>query len=179
MSANSFDELNSAPPPTLLQPTLQNDWRIKMRKTARIPFRASWVAVALVVACPALAQERPSVAAASPGSVPIIGVAPAIAPADVTPSANAAPASMPHHWRFVMPRRSIATADLTPFRIAAQVRMLHHWHRATSIPQENQSLNQLLARRPDLQTHSHMTYTTQVRVGERTRLQLPGSEFAH
>jgi hypothetical protein len=38
----------------------------------------------------------------------------------------------------------------------------------------------LLAQHPELQTHSHMTYyTSGIQVGQRARLQPPGSEFSH
>jgi hypothetical protein len=58
--------------------------------------------------------------------------------------------------------------------------MLHHWPHATEQPDDEKSLGQLLAQHPELQTHSHMTYyTSSIQVGQRARLQPPGSEFSH
>ncbi|SAL76941.1 hypothetical protein AWB71_05351 [Caballeronia peredens] len=125
--------------------------RIKLIKHARISFRVSCVAVALLATCAALAQDRPSVTAVAPTSAPTIAFAPVIASVGSPPSGS-----------------------------AATTRMLHRWHYATSLPQDDQSLNQLLAQRPDLQTHSHMTYySSPVLIGQRARLQPPGSEFNH
>jgi hypothetical protein len=58
--------------------------------------------------------------------------------------------------------------------------MLHRWRRVASWGRGEKSLDQLIAERPDLQTHSHMTYYyAPFQVGERARLQPPGSEFKH
>ncbi len=58
--------------------------------------------------------------------------------------------------------------------------MLHRWPHATASAGDSKSLGEMLAQHPELQTHSHMTYfSSSLRVGERTRLQPPGSEFSH
>jgi hypothetical protein len=72
------------------------------------------------------------------------------------------------------------TADSMPSESAAPRGMLHHWPRLAPQARGEKSLNELLVEHPELQTHSHMTYySSPIKVGERARLQPPGSEFAH
>ncbi|WP_155706244.1 TonB C-terminal domain-containing protein [Burkholderia cepacia] len=42
---------------------------------------------------------------------------------------------------------------------------------------DNEKLSDMLARRPDISTHSHITYSPRIVVGERAALQPPMSEF--
>ncbi|WP_175775656.1 hypothetical protein [Burkholderia anthina] len=51
--------------------------------------------------------------------------------------------------------------------------------RIDQTPPHERSLQEMLASRPDLSTHSHITYTPRVEIGQRTRLQAPFSEFHH
>ncbi|ACC71712.1 hypothetical protein Bphy_2540 [Paraburkholderia phymatum STM815] len=63
---------------------------------------------------------------------------------------------------------------------AAPTRMLHRWPHVDAMTRDQKSLGELLEEHPELSTHSNMTYySSSLHVGERTRLQPPGSEFQH
>jgi hypothetical protein len=80
----------------------------------------------------------------------------------------------------IMSARTPVSADLPLPESAAPRGMLHHWPHVASLSRDEKNLTELLAEHPELQTHSHMTYyDSSLHVGERARLQPPGSEFAH
>lgn len=79
-----------------------------------------------------------------------------------------------------LPLEVTPTVDMPTAVTAAPRRMLHHWSRVGALSDDQKSMGEMLAEHPELQTHSHSTYYSwSLHVGERARLQPPGSEFSH
>ncbi|WP_396328856.1 hypothetical protein [Burkholderia anthina] len=148
------------------------------------------VSAANLHAAPDLAPIAPSVAVrAVPSGLdapPRLAVAPT---ADASHVGRSVPALAPLARRSAMPAFATArplmqpaAASVAPPAVrldSATVAVRARGARIDQTPPHERSLQDMLASRPDLSTHSHITYTQRVEIGQRTRLQAPFSEFHH